>query len=74
MDGQTDGWRRPNHMRSHLNALQTTSPVDFRRVPGGLHSVAKQASFNIAFGRDFGGLGSDFGRFWEAKMDAKSDF
>ena len=39
---------RPNHVHSHLDALQGTMPVeavDLRRLPGDLHSVAKQASF-----------------------------
>ena len=44
---------RPNHMPSHLDALQTTTCVAFRRLPGELHSVAQQASFNIASGRNF---------------------
>ena len=39
-------------------------PVDFGRFPGDFHSVAKQASFRIAFGRDFGG-------FWKPKWIAK---
>ena len=65
---------RPNHMPSHLDALQTMISVAFRRFLGRLHSVAKQASFDIASGSDFGGLRSDFGRFWEAKMEPKSNF
>ena len=69
-----DGWRRPNHMPSHLDAIQTMVSVDLRRLPGEFHSVAKQASFNVASPSDFGGFGSDFGRFWEAKMEAKIDF
>ena len=56
MDGWMDGWSRPNHMPSHLDALPTTSPVAFRRLLGGLHSVAKQASFYVAFGADVGGF------------------
>ena len=74
MDGWMDGWSRPNHMPSHLDALQTPGPVAFRRFVGRLHSVAKQASFNIALPRVFCGFGSNFGRFWEAKMDAEIDF
>ena len=69
-----DGLSRPNHMPSHLDALRTTTSVDFRRGPGAFHSVAEQASFNIASGRDFRGFRKDFGRFWEAKMEAKIDF
>ena len=74
MDGWMDGWRRPNHMRSHLDALQTPAPVDFRRFAGEVHSIAKQASFSVAFWSDFEGFGSDFGSLWEAKMDANIDF
>ena len=44
-------------MRSPLDALQTPTPVDFRRFPRELHSVAKQASFSIAFWSNFGGFG-----------------
>ena len=63
--------RRPNHMPSRMDALQTMGSVDFRRLLGSLHSVAKQASFDIASGSDFRGLRSDFKRFWEAKMEPK---
>ena len=73
MDGWMDGWSRPNHMPSHLDALQTMISVSFRRGPGYFHSVAKQASFSIAFWSDFEGFGSDFGALWEAKMDANID-
>ena len=37
--------RRPNHMPSHLDALQTMGSVNFRRGAGNFHSVAKRASF-----------------------------
>ena len=60
-DGWMDGWSRPNHMRSHLDALQTLIPVDLRRFPGDLHSVAKQASFETPFFRDPGRFGKVFG-------------
>ena len=53
-----DGWRRPNHMHSHLDALQAMAPVDFRRGASRVHGVAKQASFYIALGVHFQG-------FWE---------
>ena len=66
--------RRPNHMHSHLDALQAMAPVSFRRGPSDSHSVAKRASFYIAFGRDFCGFRIDFGRFGEAKWKAKSIF
>ena len=65
---------RPNHMPSHLDALRTMPSVDFRRFARKFHSVAKQASFYVASGIDFGGFWSDFGRSWEAKMDAEIDF
>ena len=74
MNGWMDGWSRPNHMPSHLDALQTMRSVDLRRLLGKLHSFAKQASFSIAFRRDFGGFSSDFGRVWEAKMEVEIDF
>ena len=61
-------------MPSHLDALQTMSSVDFRRVAGDFHSVAKQASLSVAFRSDFGGFSDDFGWVWEAKMEAKTDF
>ena len=73
-DGWMDGWRRPTHMRSHVDELQGTSPVTLRRLPGELHSVAQQASFDIASGRNFKGFWSDFGRFSEAQMDARHGF
>ena len=62
-----DGWRRPNHMRSLLDGLQTPTPVNFRRLPRGFHSVAKQASFSVAFGSDFKG-------FWRPTWTQKSMF
>ena len=43
--------RRPNHMRSLFGNPKAMAPVDLRRLPGDLHSVAKQASFNVAFER-----------------------
>ena len=61
-------------MHSHLDALQAMAPVDFRRGPSGFHSVAKRASFYIAFGKDFCGFRIDFGRFGGGKMEAKIDF
>ena len=44
-------------MRSHIGSPKAMIPVDLRRLPGGLHSVAKQASFNIAFWSHFSGFG-----------------
>ena len=59
--------RRPNHMHSHLDALQAMGPVDLPRVASEVHSVAKQASFYIAVGAHFQG-------FWKAKWLPKFDF
>ena len=59
--------RRPNHMHSHLDALQAMPPVNLRRVPRESHSVAKRASFHIAFETDFKG-------FWKPKWSPKFDF
>ena len=53
--------RRPNHMHSHLDALQAMPPVGLRRLPSGFHSVAKQASLYIAFGANFQGLSEVWG-------------
>ena len=61
-------------MHSHLDALQAMAPVNLRRGPSEVHSVAKQASFYIAFGRDFRGFRIDFGRFGGGKMEGKIDF
>ena len=44
-------------MRSHIGSPKAMSPVNFRRGWGEFHSVAKQASFNIAVGSNFGGFG-----------------
>ena len=73
MDGWMDGWRRPNHMRSQIGGPKAMPPVNLRRLAGDLHSVAKQASFNIALRSNFKGFGVDFSRFCDAKMDAKTD-
>ena len=59
--------RRPNHMHSHLDALQAMPPVDLRRGASEFHSVAKQASFYIALGAHFQG-------FWKAKWLPKFGF
>ena len=44
-------------MRSQIGGPKAMGPVGLRRLPGGFHSVAKQASFSIAFWSNFGGLG-----------------
>ena len=58
--------RRPNHMRSPLDALQTPAPGNFRWFSRGFHGVAKQASFYIAFW-------SKIRRFREPKSMPKFD-
>ena len=58
--------RRPNHMHSHLDALEAMGPVNFRRGPSDFHSVVKQASFYIALGTDVQG-------FWKPKWTRKLD-
>ena len=71
---RADRWGKPNHMPSHLDALQTPGPVALRRLPREFHSVTKQASFRVALWSDFSRFWSDFERFWEAEMAAKTDF
>ena len=44
-------------MRSHIGNPKAMTPVNFRRAWGEFHSVAKQASFNIAFRVDLEGFG-----------------
>ena len=44
-------------MRSLFDSPKVMRSVNFRRLAGEVHSVAKQASFNIAFGVDSGGFG-----------------
>ena len=62
--------RRPNHMHSHLDALQAMGPVDFRRLPSEAHSVAKQASFYIALGIYFQG----FWEVWGSQLGEENRF
>ena len=62
--------RRPNHMHSHLDALQAMAPVAFRRVPSEVHSVAKQASFYIALGVYFQG----FWEVWGGQLGGENRF
>ena len=49
--------RRPNHMRSLLDALPTPGPVNFRWFSREFHGVAKQTSFYMAFWSNFRGFG-----------------
>ena len=44
-------------MLSQIDALQRPGPDALRRFSREFHSVAKQASFRIAFRSDFGGFG-----------------
>ena len=71
MDGWMDGWRRPNHMRSQIGGPKAMRPVALRRLPGDFHSVAKQASFNVAFGVDLEGFGKPR---WLPKFDFRALF
>ena len=58
-------------MRSPLDALQTPTPVNLRRLWRGLHGFAKQASFETPFVRVPIRFWIDFGRFWEVQMEVK---
>ena len=44
-------------MGSHIGSPKAMRPVNFRRGLGDFHSVAKQASFSIAFCSNFRGFG-----------------
>ena len=44
-------------MGSHIGSPKAMPPVNLRRLAGEFHSVAKQASFNIAFRVDLEGFG-----------------
>ena len=44
-------------MGSHIGNPKAMPPVNFRRLWGDFHNVAKQTSFNVAFWNNFGGLG-----------------
>ena len=66
--------RRPNHMRSTLDALQTPIPVDLRRLPRDFHSVAKPDAFKTPFVRVPGRFWRFLGRFWEVQKEVKIYF
>ena len=53
---QRDRESRPNPLKDQGDSRKAPSPANFARFLGEFHSVAKQASFCNAFGRDFGGL------------------
>ena len=61
-------------MRSPLDALQTSTPVNFRRLWRGLHSVAKPDAFETPFIRVPSRFWRDLGRFWEFQMEVKIYF
>ena len=61
-------------MHSHFGSPKGPTPVDSRRFPRGLHSVAKQASFCIASRNDFSRFWNNFRKFWDLNTDAKIDF
>ena len=65
---------RPNHMQSQFRSPDIATPVDFRRLAGGLHSVAKQAPSKTPFFCVPGRFWCDFKRFGEAKKEVKIDF
>ena len=48
-------------MRSQIGGPKAMPPVNLRRLAGDFHSVAKQASFNVAFGVDLEGFWEVFG-------------
>ena len=66
--------RRPNHMPSLIGRPKAMTPVALRRLAGGAHSVAKQASSKTHFFCVPDRFWSDFERFWEAKMEVEIDF
>ena len=61
-------------MRSLGDSLEPPSSAALRRGAGAFHSVAKKASFPVALWNDFSRFWSDFDKFSEAEMDAKTDF
>ncbi len=65
---------RPNPLKDQGDSCKVLRRADFRRFPGDLHSVAKQALFETSFFCVPGRFWSDLGRFWEVKMAVKIDF
>ena len=61
-------------MHCHFDNPKAMPPVDFRRLAGGFHSFAKQASFCIASGMDFFDVRWILGSFWEAIASQTSVF
>ena len=58
-------------MGSHIGSPKAMPPVNLRRLPGEFHSVAKQASFNVALGVDLEGFGRPR---WPLKFDFRALF
>ena len=48
-------YTRPNHMSNQIDSPKAPTLANFGRGAGGLHSVAKQAPFRVAFRVHFGG-------------------
>ena len=63
--------RRPNHMRSPLDALQKPGPVNLRRLWPGFHSVTKPDAFETPCIRVPNRFWRDMGKFWEVQMEVK---
>ena len=61
-------------MPSRLDAERTLTSVSFRRLPNGLHNVAKQASFYVACWSDFGGFGNFGGEGFRALDGSQNQF
>ena len=60
-------------MRSQIGNPKAMTPFGLRRLAGGLHSFAKQASFEApSFGVPVR-FWNDFGRFSESKMEPRID-
>ena len=61
-------------MRSPLDALQTPTPVNLRRLARGFHSVAKPDAFETLFVRVPIGFWRVFWRVWEVQTEVKINF
>ena len=61
-------------MRNLFDNPKAMAPVDFRRLAGDFHSVAKQASFETPFVRVPSWFWRDFGRVLEVQMGVKIYF
>ena len=61
-------------MPSQIDSPKAMIPVNFRRLAGGLHSVAKPDAFETPFIRVPSRFWRDLGRFWEVQMEVKIYF